>query len=164
MGVSQATMRRWRHAVLVSVACCFEAAAATDRPYAAPPSASAPSHASPAHKRRAPGAGKSQPPNKPSSIRLLPSVRRGDGPLDALLAAPPLQARVQDDKDLVDSGTRARETHGLYEGGLDTRLRNAQRNDADATPSFSIGRSTSIDAFTGRPLSARTEVKIELAF
>jgi hypothetical protein len=152
--------------VLILAACGFNAAVAADRPRAAVPSASPASHASPAHKRRPPGAAKraaAPPTNKPLA-GLVHSVKRGDDPLGKLLSVPGSQARVQAEKDLADTGTRARETHGLYEGDLDTRLRKAQTNDADSTPSFSIGRTTGIDAFTGRPQSARTEVKIGLTF
>src|SRR5947208_2163376 len=68
-----------------------------------------------------------QPSSRSSSADLAPSVRRADGPIGRLLAAPAPHARAQADKDLADSGTRAIAERGLYDGDLDTRLRKAQK-------------------------------------
>jgi hypothetical protein len=158
--------------VLVAVACCLDSALAAENSnpplQGATAIAAATSPVATIQKRRAPRAGKrpaAQPPDNPPSTGLAHTVKRGEGPLDRLLGtAPPSQALAQVEKDLAVSGTRSRESRGLYEGGLDTQLQKVQKNDADSAPSFSISRSSAIDVFTGRPQSARTEVKFGLTF
>jgi hypothetical protein len=157
--------------VLIAVASCAGAAASAsaERLHAEAPAAaaSAAPAAAPAHKRRAPAVAKhaSPKPLPPSApVALPPSVKLGQRPIDKLLGPPLPNAGADAGKDLDYTGARIHETHSLVDGGLDSQLRKAQRDDADAATSVSIGRTTSIDSFTGRPQSAKTEVKIGLTF
>jgi hypothetical protein len=155
--------------VLIAMASCAGAAASAERLHAEAPAAaaSAAPAAAPAHKRRAPAAAKhaSPKPLPPSApVALPPTVKLGQRPIDKLLGPSLPNAGADAEKDLDVSGARIHETHSLVDGGLDSQLRKAQRDDADSATSLSIGRTTSIDSFTGRPQSAKTEVKLGLTF
>jgi hypothetical protein len=178
--------RMWMHAAVAAAACCFAGAEAAVDPQreafdqapaivdsapvparAAPAPAPAASRPAPVRSKRkfaARGRGAPQASNRSPSADLVHPAQKPARPLDNLLAGTPGPARTQVEREMAASGTRAPEAHGLQDGALDAQMRRAQQDDADSAPSLSIGRTTPTDAFTGRPQSARTEVKLGLRF
>jgi hypothetical protein len=179
--------RMWMHAAVAAAACCFARAEAAVDPQpdafeqapaivvpapeaaraAAPVPAPAASRALAVRSKRkfaARGKGAAPSSNRSPSADLVHPAQKPARPLDTLLAGTPDPARTQVEREMAASGTRAPEARGLRDGALDAQMRKAQQDDADSAPSLSIGRTTPTDTFTGRPQSARTEVKLGVRF